>query len=175
MRFVTLSSTRTPFEGIFTMRGFSFDAIHMAVSAACMRDLPDVQYWDRSWDRYREVTDSKEYKDADAKQKVALIDNDPNMRIAKRRRPDLYDIEVWVFDQSWGDTSLGYGGPAGQAVTTASTIVVKHHSTYCVYFGGGRLAYSIDIGVSSPEGRAKIMEDLHDFNMAGIWDVGRYR
>ena len=53
-----------------------------------------------------------------------------------------YDWRAWP--QVWGDTSLGFGGIAGQAMTEAQTIIVADRLTddYYVYFGG-RWAYTV--------------------------------
>ena len=33
----------------------------------------------------------------------------------RKRRPQEYDVQVHHFEQTWSDTSLGFGGVAGQA------------------------------------------------------------
>ena len=54
-------------------------------------------------------------------------------------RPGAIDasIEVHSWDQSWSDTSLGMGGMAGQAITSARTTVVidTSYGYACVYVG----------------------------------------
>ena len=55
------------------------------------------------------------------------------------------DVEVYVFPQLWSDTSLGYSGCGGSAMTTAHTIIIGsgRNNQYRVYFGGDRLAYEV--------------------------------
>lgn len=54
-------------------------------------------------------------------------------------RPGSIDasIEVHSWDQSWSDTSLGMGGVAGQAISSARTTVVidTSYGYACVYVG----------------------------------------
>lgn len=47
-----------------------------------------------------------------------------------------------MFPQMWGDSSLGFGGYGGQALTSAYTIVLAAGSVFNVYFGG-LFAYSL--------------------------------
>lgn len=61
------------------------------------------------------------------------------------RRPRADEIDVRLFLQEWSDTSLGFdlhSGLAGQAMTTAPTVVVTHGRAACVYFGED-LAYTV--------------------------------
>ena len=63
--------------------------------------------------------------------------------VKKTRSYTPYDIVVYaMFPQTWGDTSLGFGGIAGQAVTTAYTTILEVDNTMLVFFGG-RFAYSV--------------------------------
>lgn len=63
---------------------------------------------------------------------------------SKARRPRPSECSVLaMFEQSWPDTSCGFGGLAGQAFTNAYTIVVQGAAgEVCVYFAG-RLAYRL--------------------------------
>lgn len=54
-----------------------------------------------------------------------------------------YDIEVLLFLQGWSDTTIGFGGIGGQAMTSAYTVVINDGLTYYVYFGG-RFAYKVN-------------------------------
>lgn len=60
-----------------------------------------------------------------------------------KRRPQISEIEVYSFPQTWGSTALGFGGIGGSAMTTALTVIVMHGVEACVYFGG-EFAYRID-------------------------------
>lgn len=54
------------------------------------------------------------------------------------------EFEMTMFLQTWGDTSLGFGGIGGQAITSAYTTVVRDtYSGWCGVFFGEKLAYKI--------------------------------
>ena len=61
------------------------------------------------------------------------------------RRPRMEDVSVCQFVQTWGTTSLGFGGIGGQAFTSAyvTTVACMATSKCAVYFGG-RFAYMAD-------------------------------
>lgn len=60
------------------------------------------------------------------------------------RRPRQDEVDVIMFQQTWGSTALGFGGIGGQAITSAYTVVVEGlQGDACVYFAG-RLAYHIE-------------------------------
>lgn len=80
------------------------------------------------------------------------------------------DIAVYIFPQTWGDTSLGYGGFGGQMMTSAQTIVLyaQNENIARVYFGGELLAYEI----KNPN---KIFfRDLYDQNLEPQYKKGKY-
>lgn len=52
-------------------------------------------------------------------------------------------LEVYSWPQSWGDTSCGFGGYAGQSMTTAQTFVIIYGMAAVVYHGG-HYAYMIN-------------------------------
>lgn len=58
-------------------------------------------------------------------------------RISAERRPDEYEVEVFVFPELWPSTALGYGGMGGSATTHAYTVIVacRHTDTACIYWG----------------------------------------
>lgn len=59
-----------------------------------------------------------------------------------------YDDEVYwyAWPQSWPDTSLGFGGMAGQAFTGAQTVVVEFPYDKEVYvYHGGQFAYHVPV------------------------------
>lgn len=80
------------------------------------------------------------------------------------------EFDIYVFPQTWGSTSLGYGGIGGSAMSTAHTIVI--HAQYehiaRVYFGGGRLAYQI----KSPN--SLFFEDMYAHRLAEKGRHGKY-
>ena len=61
-------------------------------------------------------------------------------------RPQIDDFDVYLFEQTWGSTALGFGGIGGQAMTSARTYVFipqDIEKQMChVYFGSG-FAYSV--------------------------------
>jgi len=135
-------------------------ALHNALSAAIYRDLPDIHYEDRDWDVWNTWSPERI--------KQSMKDNIKMPTIKKTRRPDERDIEIVLFAQTWGSTSLGYGGMGCSAMTPAYTVVVQTPSTSCVYFGGGELAYKIDHATQSPEGRQRFFGDLHSHSMTSV-------
>jgi predicted Fe-S protein YdhL (DUF1289 family) len=147
-------------------RELPFDALHEALAAACLRDLPDIEYNDRDWTAWSKYSKEEQTK--------AFKEN-TLPTIKKKRRPTPRDVEIWLFNQSWGDTALGYGGMAGQAFTDAYTVVISDMRNVCVYFGCGRLAYRLNWDTMSEKGRNAYREDLASFNMAHVADSGKYK
>lgn len=52
--------------------------------------------------------------------------------------------QVFVFEQAWGSTSLGFGGFGGSTMTWAWTHVVSTHDGKRHVFFNGRHAYTVD-------------------------------
>jgi hypothetical protein len=147
--------------------GSPFNALHSAMAAAVHRHFPEITYEDRDWSAWRNM--SKE-------DQTLAIKNDTVPMITKTRRVYDYEVEVVMFPQTWGSTTLGYGGVGGSAMTTAYTVVVSYVGYYCVYFGSsGRLAYMIDTNKISSEGRYRFIEDMYQQNMAECQNVARYK
>lgn len=60
----------------------------------------------------------------------------------RTRRLRIDEMEVIMFPQTWSDTSLGFGGMAGQAMSAAYTVIVTSRiSSECLVYVGGRLAH----------------------------------
>lgn len=79
------------------------------------------------------------------------------------------EFEMYMFPQVWGDTSLGFGGIGGQAMTSAYTTVITDESTgWCGIFFGERLAYL----VLKPN--RLFYEDLHNWYMESVRNHGKY-
>lgn len=118
-----------------------FDAIHAALSAACSRDLPNIQYLPS---KYR-----KTYSTA---------------------LPRPHDCIVHMWPQTWPDTALGYDDQlAARAFTTAYTIVIIRDGYVCVYFGDrGQLAYSFCFTDLSHKGIQNWHEDFATRNVASV-------
>jgi len=67
---------------------------------------------------------------------------------------------VYAFTQTWSDTSCGFGGMAGQAITEALTVVFRY-GNFAAVFIAGRFAYWLMINEVE-----NFREDLSNFNMA---------
>ena len=81
----------------------------------------------------------------------------------------MSEISVYHFPQTWSDTSLGFGGVAGQAFTQAYTTVVMESETNAAVYFAGRLAYVI-----APINHA-FLQDLSCHNMAERAKAYKYR
>lgn len=121
--------------------GSAVESLASALYHALAKDLPDIEY---------------EHVDFVTKQRVPMV-----------RRPHEDDVKVFHFPQSWGDTSLGFGGVAGQATTTAYTTVVHCHPNAVVYFAG-RFAYRV-----KHPGR-EFWDDVRTHNMAAVDGARKY-
>jgi hypothetical protein len=122
-----------------------FASLSRAVMSALIVDLPNVEY------QYRKPGDKSGATET------------------RKRRPYESDLGVYHFPQTWGDTSLGFGGVAGQAFTTAYTTVVVHYRDACVYFGG-RFAYRVVVDATTP-----FLTDLGSHGMRSVADSSVYR
>lgn len=79
------------------------------------------------------------------------------------------EFEMNMFLQTWGDTSLGFGGVGGQAMTSAyTTVVTDVYSGWCGVFFGERLAYKIK------DPNQKFYEDVHNGQMEPVSKKGVY-
>jgi predicted Fe-S protein YdhL (DUF1289 family) len=147
--------------------GLPFDALHEAIAAATHRDFSEITYEDRDWDAYRGMT---------AIAQLAAVRNNTVPMVTKTRRPFSDELEIIMFPQTWGSTATGYGGVGGSAMTGAYTIIVSYMmTTYCVYFGCGRLAYKLNWADMTPSGRDNFMSDMSARNMASVAKSGKYR
>lgn len=83
--------------------------------------------------------------------------------------PTLDDFELHTFEQTWADTTCGFGGFGGQAITTARTYVFVPVSINerCYVYIGGRFAYSC-------EWSEVFKKDLMNQNVAGRTHAGKY-
>lgn len=138
-----------------------FNSTAEAIGAAVYRDLPAKKYWARDWAAYRRLPKAEQ-------QKLRHGDG-PGRELS--RRPQFSEIGVVVFPQTWGSTALGYGGVGGAAMTTAYTVVCSDGINHCIYFGCGRLAYSININDLDHDGRINFTKDIADHCMADCADA----
>lgn len=130
--------------------GDPFISLHTSLAHAMYEGFSDIHYEDRDWEAYRQ--------------------NKESLMIKKSRKHSAYDVNVYsMFLQTWGSTSLGFGGIGGQAITTAYVIVLESEFTgeFCVYFGG-RFAYK----VSKPN--EQFFLDINNHRMADVSNVKKY-
>ena len=147
--------------------GLPFDPLHDAIASAIHCDFPEITYEDRDWETWRTLS-KEEQTDAIQNRTVPML--------TKSRRVYSDEIEVTMFPQTWGSTATGYGGVGGSAMTGAYTIIVSYMmTTYCVYFGCGRLAYKLNWADMTPSGRDNFMKDMSARNMAAVAQSGKYK
>lgn len=152
------STQRTPLMDV----GNPIESLAAALHAACLRDLPVIEYQDRDWEAHRDylarlTRDEK----AEAYELERVTGKSAGPTITRMRRPASDQCDVVLFPQTWGSTALGYGGYGGCAITTAYTIVVacRQTRTRAVYFGArGRLAYLVPAGVGEDTFREAIAQ-----------------
>lgn len=80
------------------------------------------------------------------------------------------DFEVMaVFLQTWGDTTLGFGGWGGQSMTAAYTTVIRNNDLgYVAVFFGNAMAYI----VRHPND--KFWEDMRRGKMGAVGERHKY-
>lgn len=59
--------------------------------------------------------------------------------------PTVNDFDVYIFQQVWGSTALGFNGIGGQAITSANTYVFIPNGIdqFCFVYFAGRFAYAV--------------------------------
>lgn len=102
---------------------------------------------------------------------ILLIEEDLPHRFnyKTKRRPTVDDFQMYVFEQSWGSTALGFGGIGGQAITSARTYVfipIDCDQKCFVYFAG-KFAYSVDYCEA-------FMKDVLDGRVESILGSAKY-
>lgn len=92
------------------------------------------------------------------------------------RRPMDSECEVHaMFAQTWGSTSLGYGGIGGAAMTPAYTVVIAGPQGHLAVYWNGRFAYLVDQSKQTLEQRRALHEDLTNRLTVGRMEaVARY-
>jgi hypothetical protein len=92
-----------------------------------------------------------------------------NAELNEKEKKYYPDFEFTMFSQTWGDTSLGFGGIGGQAITKAYTTVVEEkRSGWCGVFYDETLAYKI----KNPN--EKFREDIYNHDMKAVYKKGVY-
>lgn len=133
--------------------------LHLALGAAIHRDLPDCEDISRDWNAWNKLT---------TEERNLLMKENKIPLITSMRRPREHEVEVYLFNQTWGSTALGYDGVGGQALTSAYTVVVEFHGVFCVYFGGDRLAYKVDLNDLASVSYKHFAIDLDARNMPDV-------
>lgn len=92
---------------------------------------------------------------------------DVNSYISNKYDPS--DIQqVFVFEQAWGSTALGFGCVGGSVMTSAWThVIFTWDGKYYVFFNG-KYAYTVYLS------NEKFMEDLMKQNMQSVDGARRY-
>jgi hypothetical protein len=122
--------------------GSAIESLHEALASAVHCDLPDVEYTRREYPK-------REKKNYSVEEHRAHLNN--YKVVTEKRRPFGSEVQVMMFEQTWGSTACGYGGIGGAAMTNAYTVLCSLGPVVCVYFGCGRLAYVIDRRKTTPE------------------------
>lgn len=78
------------------------------------------------------------------------------------------ELQLYAFSQTWGNTSCGWGGIAGQAFTRSMTVVILNDYSTDALVYLGRFAYH----VKNPN--IRFHEDLRRHCMLGIKDHKAY-
>lgn len=101
---------------------------------------------------------------------LLAIEEDLPFRMNRYSKHNIDDFELYVFEQVWGSTSLGFGGMGGQAMTSANTYVFipEVDEERCHVYFAGRFAYSADYTES-------FREDLAKHNMVSVSRSGKYK
>lgn len=82
-------------------------------------------------------------------------------------REEIYNFELYDFDQTWSSTALGFGGMGGQMMTSARTYVIVTYAKKCYVYFGGRHAYIVPLN-------EKVMNDIKSQMMKPVSQRGYY-
>ncbi len=72
------------------------------------------------------------------------------------------DFNLYTWPQTWSDTSCGWGGVAGQMITSAQTVVIFSTATFDFYVYHGRFAYKVN------KPTRKFMEAMSSFSVPSV-------
>jgi len=81
---------------------------------------------------------------------------------------DASEYNLISFSQTWGSTSLGFGGVGGQALTSAQTTIFTD-DFHAVVFIGGAFAYSVKEPVK------QFWLDVSNHRIADVATASRYQ
>lgn len=91
-----------------------------------------------------------------------------NVTLTSGEPHDCY--ELYTFEQTWGNTSGGFEGIGGCAMTTERTYVLVPNGNFddeCFVYFGGRFAYSVPFS-------DEFMQDIRNHCVAGKKSYSRY-
>jgi hypothetical protein len=142
--------------------GTPFDPLNEALAAACYKDLSPIEYETRDWSVWSKMTEKQKQEYIKANGRL----NPPNKKETRLHMTD--EVFVILFHQTWGSTALGYGGMGGASMTTAYTVIIHNKIEYCVYFGGGRLAYKFNMNTAPKEQNDMFMSWIDKRNMPSV-------
>lgn len=79
------------------------------------------------------------------------------------------DFDLYVFEQVWGSTALGFSGVGGQAFTSENTYVLVPSSCKqkCFVYFGSKFAYSVDYS-------HEFMDDVLNQKVAPVYGKSKY-
>ena len=102
---------------------------------------------------------------------LLYIEDDLTQRLdySTGEHPTVDDFEIWIFEQVWGDTSLGFGGIGGQAMTSAPTFafIPNGVNQNCFVYFGSRFAYAVPFS-------EVFYEDLKGHCLVSVAKSGKY-
>lgn len=130
--------------------------LHEALASAVHRDLPDIDYVQKRYKKWKGMADHGPNKFPDYTEELCS------------RRPYGSEVKVNMFLQRWASTALGYGGLGGRAMTDAYTVLCTMGNITCVYFGGGRLAYRVDYSKMTYDQKSTWDTDINDRYMRDV-------
>ena len=100
------------------------------------------------------------------------IDRDFRFHLKDPRKNCVNNFELYTFEQTWGNTSGGFEGIGGSAMTNQRTYVfvplTATEGEECLVFFGGRFAYY------APHNET-FMSDIRNKNVAGVSKKSKYR
>lgn len=108
----------------------------------------------------------------DVAMELLMIDRDFSRHLNNPRKNAVECFTLHTFEQIWGNTSGGFQGIGGSAMTTQRTYVFVPLSIVddeeCLVFFGGRFAYHAPYNDI-------FKEDIANQSVAGLSDCSKYR
>lgn len=127
------------------------DAVSSSVHHAALVALPEIPHRIRDF-KATEAWTQQQHMDAMRNNTIPYIET--------TRRPQHPECEVIaMFAQTWGSTSLGYGGIGGAAMTPAYTVAVQGPDGSVAVYWAGRFAYLVPHAIDEAQ-RQAFREDL---------------